>query len=204
MQSLDHGNAREVAPSFTWQSMGYLPKGYRLFWGRGCVSFFYVFPTRPGIVQGAQLGMTCLVSPWLVFPKKRYLATTRFDSLRFWTINLTFLRLLVLSSYRISTLFLPSFPFLSCSLDEGTFSFNKYLLSPFQVLELMLNRYLASVYLYLIKSQRQIFGCSRKKMALLVCQAKGDTAASYPKTVVPSWEDLAKCFMAVVPGQGCW
>ena len=67
-------------------------------------------------------------------------------------------------------------------------------MSPFQVLELMPNRYLASVYWYLTKSQRQIFGCSRKKMALLVCQAKGDSSLLPLKTVCPNLGGFGEVF----------
>ena len=67
-------------------------------------------------------------------------------------------------------------------------------MSPFQVLELMPNRYLASVYWYLTKSQRQIFGCSRKEMALLVCQAKGDSGLLPLKTVCPNLGGFGEVF----------
>ena len=43
------------------------------------------------------------------------------------------------------------------------------------------------VHWYGIKSQRQSFGWSRKKIALLFCQAKGNTAGSCLQNRVPTW-----------------
>ena len=61
----------------------------------------------------------------------------------------------------------------------------------------------ASVHWYQIKSWRQ-FWVKQKRIALLLCQAKGNTAGSCPeKLCVPTWEDLMRSFIAIVQGWGC-
>ena len=52
---------------------------------------------------------------------------------------------------------------------------------------------------------RDEFRVKQKRIAFLLCQAKGDTVDSCPsKPCVPAWCDLVKSFIAVIQVRICW